>query len=746
MNYFTVVPNSRGYFCQEECFWYISGANVVIQLKRFIQFSVFFLILIGSLSMNAGFSTVYKTVQSTEVEDLNILENQPIDCPVSLAEQDLEVNQLVWSQNFSNSEYATGKRMVECENGDYGVLGILSKNGQVETILMRIDSSGNQLWNRTFHYANDTYGNSIVLCSDGGFAIAGQIRNTTIGGYYIGWLLRTNSTGHQKWNMTFYGSGSCGGFTDLIQTNNGGFVLVGWDFSYLLYDDEIIVAETDENGTLLWVEYYYAVGSERSASIIKCASGEFAVSGSTFLYGNRQSILMRIDDSSHLVQWYRTFYSDILYPPLVECDNGDFLVGGDHALLRIDSDGELKELIEFPVRVLDVVLLDTNRIVITGDNTLVCKGENTASMLSIPLGFSTQSIERSSNGEFVVTGSLPLNIIVVRVPWLEWNQTISDVFTEYATPLSLDLNATCSQGIDSWIVNDTTHFDIDSQGVLTNIGTLDVGEYPLEIIVNDTLGNQLIQRFTVIVEDTTAPAWLQTPGTVFLEAGDAFYYDLNATDASGTLLWSLSATYTFAIIQTGVITNTMELSVGTYLIEVHVQDASGNILLGTVTLQVEDTQYPTYLVPPSDQVFPYGELIEFDIIAYDISGIATLSQNCTDFTMLLDTDGPITTAHFTSNGLLALGVYGVEITIGDTYDNNVTTSMSITVMEETSTTTETTTTTSITTTTTTSTSTSSTTTGGTLDDTQILMLGLGSGIGGAVLVLVVFQLIKRRSP
>jgi len=687
-------------------------------------------------------------VQSTEVEDLNILENQPVDCPVSLAEQDLEVNQLVWDRNLSNPDDAYGKRVVGCENGDYCVLGVLRVSGQYTTILMRIDSLGNQIWNRTFHYANDTNGNSLVLCSDGGFAIAGRITNRTPDGYYRGWLMKTNSTGHQQWNLTYGGLfDSCYGFTDLIQISGGGFMLVGTDVSAPYNEDDIIVAETDENGTLLWVEYYYTYGREMGGSIIQCASGDYAISGRIFDLGDWRSILMRIDNTSpHRVLWYKTFLSDGINPPLVECDNGDFLVGGYYALLRTDSDGVLKAVIDFPVRVAVVLLADTNRIVIVGGDKLICKDENKVSEMSITLGFNAESMTRCSNGEFVVIGHVPHSIIMVRVPWLEWEESTDYAIVEYSAPFALNLNATCSQGIDSWSVNDTAHFNIDSQGVLTNISILDIGQYPLEIVVNDTLGNRLIQRFKVTVEDTTAPTWLQVLGTIFLEVGNDFIYDLNATDASGTLLWSLGATYTFTITQTGVITNTMQLVVGTYLIEAHVQDASGNVLIGTVTLQVEDTQYPTYLVPPSNQIVPYGELIEFDIIAYDISGIATWSQNCTDFTMLLDTDGSITTAHFTSNGLLASGVYGVEITIGDTYDNNVTMSMSITVMEETSTTTETTTTTSITTTTTTSTSTSSTTTGGTLDDTQILMLGLGSGIGGAVLVLVVFQLIKRRSP
>ncbi|RDE12402.1 MAG: hypothetical protein C4K48_10045, partial [Candidatus Thorarchaeota archaeon] len=148
------------------------------------------------------------------------------------------------------------------------------------------------------------------------------------------------------------------------------------------------------------------------------------------------------------------------------------------------------------------------------------------------------------------------------------------------------------------------------------------------------------------------------------------------------LLWSLNAPYTFAITQAGVITNTMELAVGTYLIEVHVQDASGNTLTGTVTLQVDDTLNPVYVLPPSNQVVPYGQVIEFDIVAYDISGIATWSQNSTDFTMLLDSEGPVTTAHFTSIGILAPDTYYIAMVIADSSANALEDVLWITVTEE----------------------------------------------------------------
>lgn len=65
-----------------------------------------------------------------------------------------------------------------------------------------------------------------------------------------------------------------------------------------------------------------------------------------------------------------------------------------------------------------------------------------------------------------------------------------------------DVNATDSSGIDptSWAVNDTATFDIDSNGVITNLVALGVGTYNIEVSVDDTWGNTASDVLKVIVE------------------------------------------------------------------------------------------------------------------------------------------------------------------------------------------------------------------------------------------------------
>jgi len=622
--------------------------------------------LTGSLSVSAGLQPINEVVLSQASEDSRVQENQLLERPASLSEQDLELSQLVWHTDFVIPGNDDGVGIVECKDGNYCILGALNISSSYwRTMLVKTDPSGHQIWNQTYVHANATGAECLVGCSDGGFAFAGEFRNDTWMGRDGCILIRTNSTGHPQWNTTFLDMIL---FRDILQTDDGGFILLGIGKSLYGYEYDIIIVKTDENGTTLWTGNYGMFDTQEGYSIVQCSSGGYAISGTVHSYSapTTDTFLMRVTESGALL-WFRTYSNDVvLYGSCVlECENGDFLIGGDPGMLRTDSAGNPKSSINLYGAVSEAIIFDSNRIIGTQRRGLRCTDGNDTLVQTYPVGFWLGGLIRCTDGEFIVAGHESGDINVARVPWLDWNQTLNEIDFEYAESLAVKLNATCSQGISSWSVNDTARFDIDSQGVLTNVGLLAVGEYPVEIVVNDTLGNQLIQRFTVIVQDTTAPTWLETPGTLFLEAGEAFLYDLNASDASGSTFWSLGATDAFSIDQDGVVTNTLPLTVGIYLIYVFVEDISGNILDGVLTLEVVDTQGPIFLSPPEDLIVPYGELIEFDIIAYDVSGIAVWSQNCTDFTILLDRNGPTAAAHFTSVGVLNPDTYVIETTVAD---------------------------------------------------------------------------------
>ncbi len=82
--------------------------------------------------------------------------------------------------------------------------------------------------------------------------------------------------------------------------------------------------------------------------------------------------------------------------------------------------------------------------------------------------------------------------------------------------LSAQFNATDVSGIDSWWVNDTENFHIDSTGLLTNNSVLPIGDYGLRVYVNDSYGNIAdweIKIRVLFVEPTTTTTTSTTTST-----------------------------------------------------------------------------------------------------------------------------------------------------------------------------------------------------------------------------------------
>ncbi|MBN2142638.1 hypothetical protein JW711_04880 [Candidatus Woesearchaeota archaeon] len=80
--------------------------------------------------------------------------------------------------------------------------------------------------------------------------------------------------------------------------------------------------------------------------------------------------------------------------------------------------------------------------------------------------------------------------------------------------LYYDVDAYDDNGISCFKVNDTDNFQIDCSGVLTNASALSLGDYWLEIIVNDTFGNNQTGELKVTVTNESLPSliiWGVTP-------------------------------------------------------------------------------------------------------------------------------------------------------------------------------------------------------------------------------------------
>ena len=233
----------------------------------------------------------------------------------------------------------------------------------------------------------------------------------------------------------------------------------------------------------------------------------------------------------------------------------------------------------------------------------------------------------------------------------------------------------------------------------------------------------------------TRPSWIETPKDQTIEFGTHFIYDLNAT-APAPIFWSViwdSWTAQFTIDGQGMLESIGPLSLGDYELQVTVTNLYGFSILARFEVNVVsvlDTTAPNWVVTPMDLTIDFGEGVDLVIHALDRSGIARWTINDTDHFSLNATYYDLgSTVRITNNLVLEPASYVLNITVYDPFDNSCSAKLVVTVLEVPIITTTTTASTSI-----------------MVDKMDpLLALGLGAGIGGAIVIAIVVVLLRRKS-
>ncbi len=256
-----------------------------------------------------------------------------------------------WDKTFGGSAWDWGYSVEITSDGGYAVIGYTESYGPGMSAawLIKTDDEGNTLWTKTYGGTSSDWGQSIVECSDGGFAIAGDTYSFGAGSRDA-WLIRTDSVGDTLWTRTFGGSASDGG-RSVLETDTGGCILAGCTKSYGAGDDDLLLVETDSSGHTLWTKIHGGTEDDGAESIVPCTGGGYIIAGHTesFGAGHDDMWIVRIDaggdslwtlafgDDSH--DWARFARQSPDGGYIVVGDSYDFFNGEYNVrLLKLDSE------------------------------------------------------------------------------------------------------------------------------------------------------------------------------------------------------------------------------------------------------------------------------------------------------------------------------------------------------------------------------------------------------------------------
>jgi hypothetical protein len=236
-----------------------------------------------------------------------------------------------WNRTFGGRGYDQGWAVLQTPDGGYLIAGATESYGAggSDVWLMKTNSSGHELWNRTFGGPETDGAHAVVEALDGGYLVAGSTQSYGSGGSDI-WLMKIDSSGNEVWNKTFGGPYSDDAYS-LQRTADNGYIIAGETASYGAGGSDVWLLKINASGHELWNRTFGGLNSDHSYSVHQTAGGGYIMAGYTDTYGagSTDMWLIKADEMGN-EQWNRTFGGasfDLGYA-VEETSDGHFILAG----------------------------------------------------------------------------------------------------------------------------------------------------------------------------------------------------------------------------------------------------------------------------------------------------------------------------------------------------------------------------------------------------------------------------------
>ncbi len=268
-----------------------------------------------------------------------------------------------WQKTYGGNKLDMGWSVLELKDKGYLLHGCtLSKDTTNQDIyLLRLDLSGNIIWEKTYGSKKDERTTNLLTLADGNYLLIGEriIQDTVDRDSY---LLKLDTSGNIIWEKTFGGPRNERTYYG-AETNQGDYLITGSILPYNNGKADILLLKISREGDLIWSQTY---GEKEvhdiSHSFSRNKDGKaFTITGyiGSAQPGFHDALFMQVDaDGKLLVAKRHTTGEDMRMMHAEETDDKGFIVTGysrreiskninDAVLLRYDSAGNVKWLKTF---------------------------------------------------------------------------------------------------------------------------------------------------------------------------------------------------------------------------------------------------------------------------------------------------------------------------------------------------------------------------------------------------------------
>lgn len=220
----------------------------------------------------------------------------------------------LWKKFVGTADDEAASNLQTTNDGGFLVTGYTDAaaltNGKRDVWLVKLDSLGNKIWERTYGGSEDDGGYKLLKLSDGNLIIAGYSQSFSSGGDRDGWIVKTDSSGIFLWSTSF-GSGSYDEFAAAAEDEDGNLYFTGTTESS--GDRNLWIVKTDSAGNHILTKTYGGSQWEWGHDIKRTNDGKFIVTGysQSNSSGLKQLWILKIDEQA-----------DTLWTKLIRSTNG----------------------------------------------------------------------------------------------------------------------------------------------------------------------------------------------------------------------------------------------------------------------------------------------------------------------------------------------------------------------------------------------------------------------------------------
>lgn len=261
-----------------------------------------------------------------------------------------ETGAIKWQKSFGGKQRDEPRAVAESVDGSLYMGGItksFTEKGDANIYVVKTDANGKQLWQKLYGGEAKDEAFSLLALKDGGVLVAGSTKSFGKGSYDA-YLLKLDSSGNVVWDKT-YGGKRAEHIYDIAATGDGGYFLVGSTESWGQGEADSYLLKIDANGNEQWSETFGESKSDVLYAIAVAPDGGAYVTGKTRSYESKKTDLdlFKLNRHGRLV-WHKVigFKNHEYANDLVLTENGVLVVGMTKSLGHGRADFYLLEFNE----------------------------------------------------------------------------------------------------------------------------------------------------------------------------------------------------------------------------------------------------------------------------------------------------------------------------------------------------------------------------------------------------------------